>query len=127
VSATQEQPITQVFALLCELAFALGVRSIKDLPGCWTHRIDGQWEVCINGHRHAVACPHCKVTVPPFHAYLQFNGWTAGVISPHSGTLADGALANERTLVEALQQAIAKAKDTTRTLRPAQGDSRSES
>lgn len=110
MSATQERPVTQVFSLLADLAFALGVRSIKDLPNTWSHAIDDQWHVCINAHGSDAICNHCRTRIPAFHAYLQFNGWPAGLLHPYGGTIAAGAVANEDALIEALKQAIAKAE-----------------
>ncbi len=62
---------------------------------------DEGWYVAVNGHRHEVEVRGSKV--PPFTAYVQWNGWPAGLLTPMQGTIAAGEAANGETLVAWLQ------------------------
>ncbi len=96
------EDIAEAFAVVVMLAEALGVESIKDLPGLWTVDIDGQWKVSVNGHKETVDF------VPPFHAAVEFNGWPAGIFSPRGSLIAAGAAANEAAFIEAVKARIAR-------------------
>lgn len=97
--------ISLAFASVCELATTLGARNIKDLPGCWETQIDGRWYVAVNGHNVETKTSR-GAEVPPFHCYVEFNGWPAGIFSPRGGVIAAGAAANEDTFVAACQKRI---------------------
>ena len=101
--------ISPLFSRIIDLMLARGISNIKDLPGCAELRIDKQWEIAVNGHREPMKCSH-GTEVPAHAAYLQFNGWPAGIITPYGGVVAAGSLANESTLLEAIEIAIAGAK-----------------
>ena len=99
-------PICEAFAEIALLADALGVRRINELEGCWEYQVDEQWRFALNGHN----TPHDTddgVRVPPFSAFVEFNGWPAGIIDPAGGVLAAGDAANESTFIAALQAARA--------------------
>lgn len=55
------------------------------------------WRITVNGTRETV--DHA----PPFHLVVLWNGWPAGIVGPGEGIIAAGELANEDTLIEALQ------------------------
>jgi hypothetical protein len=102
----------EAFVAVMELAQALGVSNINRLDGCWTHRVDDQWWVAVNGHsteQPAVspdgASGHVPVNVPPYGCYVEFNGWGAGFFDPFGGTFAAGSAANEDTFIEAVKRA----------------------
>lgn len=99
-----DMPINEVFSRIIDVLLARGFKSIKDLPACAETKIDEHWEVAVNGHDFPIACSH-GVKVPPFTAYLQFNGWPAGLVTPYDGTMAAGQLANEEALLAALREA----------------------
>lgn len=95
-------------ALIAEMAARLGVNGINELPGCWEHTFEqggNEWFLALNGHREAVECSQ-GASVDPFHAYVQCNGWPAGVMNPFDGIMAAGAAVNEDVFVEALQAEI---------------------
>lgn len=94
----------EVFAEIAALAQRLGVRSIKDLPGCWEHDVDGHWWIAVNGHRIPMKCSRGP-EVHPFTVYVEWKGWPAGIITPDGGTLAAGDAANEDALIAALKAA----------------------
>lgn len=81
-----ERPVSEAYVALAEYSLSLGIRNIKDLPGCWEQQIDDVWWVAANGHPEPVKCSE-GAEVPPYHMYLVFNGWPAGVIGPYGGTL----------------------------------------
>lgn len=97
----------EAFGRLVELALATGATSIKDLPGCWEHDVDGRWWVAVNAHGEPVKCSH-GVEVEPFRAYVEFDGWPAGVLTPDGGEFAAGSEANEDTFIAALVAATEK-------------------
>jgi hypothetical protein len=106
---SEERPITSAFMKVAELGFALGVKSIKDLPGCWEHQVDEHWRIKVNAHHEVVD------GVPPFHCAVDWNGFPAALFAPDGGTFAAGSCANEDTFLEALDRAILKAKETHAT------------
>jgi hypothetical protein len=102
---TNATEVSTVFAKICDLGLALGHTSIKDQPGCWEHQIDEHWWFAINPHDVSTECAG-GTEVPPYTAYIKFCGWPFGLVCPAGGMFAKGALANENTLIEALNKAI---------------------
>ena len=98
------QPITLAFVKIAALAKADGIVSTNNLPGCWERQI-GDWWIAVNGHDKPVKCSHGG-TVPIFNAYLEFNGWPAGVIDPFGGLIAAGDGANEDSFIAAIDAAL---------------------
>lgn len=99
------EALSVAFVKLVDWATTKGAQSIKDLPGCWEHDIDAHWWVAINGKGQSTDCSR-QVAVPAYHAYLEFNGFPAGLIAPNGGVLADGSVANEEALLAALAEAM---------------------
>lgn len=97
-------PITEAFAEIVKLAERRGVARINDLPGCWEPEIGGEWKIALNGHREP-AKSSSGAEVPPFSAYIEYNGWPAGVIDPSGGIIAAGECANEDAFIAALRAA----------------------
>jgi hypothetical protein len=108
VTATTEENITEVFALIVELAEALGVRDINQLEGCWEVEVDSAWWFALNGHGTPTEAR--GIHVPPFEVYVEYNGWPAGVVGPYAGVLAAGEGANEETFCAALRGRITAVK-----------------
>lgn len=100
--------INEAFSEICGLAIRVGAKNIKELPGCWEYEIDGQWWVAVNGHAVPMKCSHGG-DVPPYHAFVEFNGWPAGLVSPAGGTMAAGEGANEDTFIAAVKLARVRA------------------
>jgi hypothetical protein len=96
-----ELPVPEVMVEIVEAALRLGHASIKDLPGCCEFEA-GEWWVAVNGHEQPQRCSR-GARVPGFHAYVEFNGWPAGLVSAAGGTLAAGTAANEASLLAALR------------------------
>lgn len=101
--------LCEAFVAMAELAQALGVSHINNLPGCWEHQVDERWWLAMNGHNE----PRVNsdgFEVSPFSAVLKFNGWPAGIVEPGGGVIAAGEAANEDTFIEALRAATEIAK-----------------
>ncbi|WP_018086454.1 hypothetical protein [Desulfurispora thermophila] len=94
----------EVFALAAELAIKDGVAPLCRLPGVWERQIDDNWKIVLNGHNSPK--DYNVLTIPPFHMYVEFNGWPAGLLSPFGGTIAAGTVANENALISALKKAL---------------------
>ena len=107
--AYTEHQVSEAFNAVVDLALSLGVRSIKGLPACWEHQVDEHWHIAINGH-HTDQQTSRGNNVPPFHCYIEFNGFPAGLITPYDGIIAAGSVANEDAFIAALQRATEKAK-----------------
>jgi hypothetical protein len=97
-------PIKEAFYEIVMLAERMGVEDINELPGCWECQIDERWWIAVNGHREPAKCS-AGPEVPPFTAYVQFNGWPAGIIDPYGGIIAAGDAANEDAFITALKGA----------------------
>lgn len=96
-----------VFDLIAQIAIADGDSPITKFPGCWHRKLDDEWEIWVNGHREKMAIPrHEELKVSPFHCYVEFNGWPAGVFTPFDGCIVAGKLANEETFIKALKNAL---------------------
>jgi hypothetical protein len=99
------EPVSLLFARVCDLGIALGWENISLDAGCKEHDIDEHWWFAINPHGERTKCSK-GAEVPPYSIYFQFNGWPAGVIDAGGGVLAAGKLANEDTLIAAIDAAI---------------------
>jgi len=109
------EKISEAFLKLASLAEHDGSAPLNTLDGCWTRQIGKQWWVAINGHNEARpasspngASKELPFQVEPFHCYVEFNGWPAGILTPYGGTLAAGEAANEDTLIAAIDVAISE-------------------
>lgn len=99
-----DERISEAFVEVVKLAERLGAIPINSVGGCWEHQIDDHWWIAVNGHAEPVKSSRGPV-VSPFIAYLEFNGWPAGMIHPYGGTIAAGALANEDAFINAVKKA----------------------
>ena len=94
--------ISEAFVAVAELGFALGLRDIAKLDGCWEYQIDERWWIALNAHDQPVACS-TGAEVEPFSIYVEFNGWPAGIFSAQGGVIAAGEAANEEAFLAALR------------------------
>lgn len=99
----ETESISEAFEAIVELAQAMGVSKINQLPGCWEVQVDDQWRISLNGHAEPTK-DSLGHEVPPYHCSVDFNGWPAGIFSPKGGIIAAGAAANEDALIEALRK-----------------------
>jgi len=109
-----DRSVPLVVAKVVELMETLGVSGINRLPGAWIYRVDNHWTIAASGHRQPVKVePEGCVTIDldPFTFAAWWNGWLAMVLDLREGWIAAGELANEETLIEALDAAIVEAKE----------------
>lgn len=106
--------LSESFNAVVELALALGVTAISKRPGLWEHVIDDTWSIAVNPHRETIEWPKTPdrmgAEIPPFHMAVCFNGWLAGLFSPHGGIFAAGAAGNEGAFLKAAQAATERAR-----------------
>lgn len=100
---SEKEPL---FILIARLAEKDGAAPINNLPGCWERQIGDHWWVAINAHGEPKKCSK-GADVEPFHCYVQFNGWPAGVFTPYGGVIAAGAAANEESFAAAIEAELA--------------------
>ena len=99
--------ISEVFDLIAQACMRRKLTPIKDkLIGI---ELDDHWKFWVNGYSEPQKFITCGVeqTLAPFHAYIEFNGWPAGIVNHYGGAIAAGDLANETTFIEALKKDIA--------------------
>jgi hypothetical protein len=111
--------ISQVFALVAELAQLDGAAPISSWPGLWERGIDEQWTIVANGHPEPMR--YKNIEIPPFNHLVLYNGFTAGVFTPFDGVIAAGQEANEDSLIRALKRAIEEAKKREKGTEPCLG------
>lgn len=107
--------IAEVFALVCELAVALGCRALNERPGCWHHELadpkGGTWAFTLNPHETSEAIGDTATQLPPFHLFVEWNGFPAGIVSPGGGVIAAGACANEAACIAALRAELDRVRE----------------
>lgn len=110
--------VAELFEKIMDLHEALELPSVAKMPGrIWTCQLDEHWFLALNGDiesqtlgpvlgvTHPMLCP-----VHPFSCGVWFNGFYAGEFDYRDGVLAAGSLANEDTLIQAIEAAIEMAK-----------------
>lgn len=97
--------VSIVMDLIAQLGIADGVAPLR---GPYERAVGEHWRLCLNPDE----TPHVweGFTIPRFHCAVTFNGWPAGLFNAFGGTLAASRLANEATLIKALEAELAKAQ-----------------
>jgi len=96
-----------LFVLLMYIAEADGVIPLSEhYEGCWERQL-GEWWFAVNGHDGPRKCSH-GVEVQPYHCYVEYNGFPAGLMTPFGGVIAAGRIANEDAFAEALHAELRK-------------------
>lgn len=85
----ETRAVSEAFLLIMELGLALGVNPVTQFAGCWEHRLGERWLVALNGHRTLVTTS-TGAEVPPFHVYVERDGWPVGLLTPFGGTMLPG-------------------------------------
>lgn len=105
--------ISEAFVLLAKLATKDGVKRLNELEGCWTRQIGEQWWAAVNGHQTTMkassrdgASAGTPFEVEPYHAYVEYNGWPAGDLTPLGGVIAAGDGANEDSFIAAIRKEL---------------------
>jgi hypothetical protein len=100
-----DDPISEAFALITELGIALGAAPLSKFVGCWEHRLGDRWLIAVNGHR-TLTKTSTGCEVPPFHAYVERDGWPGGLLTPFGGTMVGYGSEMEDELITELKTAI---------------------
>ena len=100
-----ELEVSEAFDKIAQLVIKLGAHPMTRYPDCWEHDLDEHWKISINGHREPRK-NSVGVTIEPFHCYVEFNGWPAGMFNPKGGSIAAGTVANEDEFIRAIEKAI---------------------
>ncbi|WP_427340957.1 hypothetical protein [Caloranaerobacter sp. DY30410] len=94
----------ELFVYVSKLANKLGISPIKDT--IWEHQIDDKWKIVVNGHD--TIQNYNGLDLEPFHMYIEYNGFPAGIVNPYDGIICAGSEANEDKLIEAIKLALNK-------------------
>lgn len=100
--------IPVVFALMMELAKALGVGGISKMPGCWEHDV-GDTRLVVNGHMEPTTASDGS-SVPPVTAVLQRAGWVLCMATPFDGVCCG---MSEGEVTARLRAEIARVKEAS--------------
>lgn len=102
-----EPRISEAFMAVADLCLALDDAPLTKHEGCWEHQVDDHWWIAVNGHQEPRLMQKHPTLEPlkPFHAFVEWNGWPAGLMTPTGGCIAAGACANEETFIAALRAA----------------------
>ena len=85
------------------LAMKDGIRRLADLPdSIYRRQVGESWRVVFNGSESKVT-PEDAAELDPFHIYVEFNGFPAGVFGPFDGVIAAGTAANEDAFIAAIE------------------------
>ncbi len=90
------------YARMADLAAALGVQRINELPGLWEADVDADWSIKVNGHEDRIG------NVPPYSMLVIHAGMPVGVIDPGGGTMMGADDSCETDFIAAMDAAIAK-------------------
>jgi hypothetical protein len=111
-----QEAFSDVWELIGELAIADRVGPLNKLGAVWNRKLDDQWTLWINGTDGNLNTGEkgAPVALDRFYMYVEFNGWPAGYLNPHGGSIAGGEAANILTFRDALRAAVAQANQVPR-------------
>ena len=116
------------FMKVVELAAVLEVRDISKMITPWVHYVDDHWTIAVNGKETSQSvffknnARHMDVPeLPPYNIAVWWHGWLAGLIDSGGGIIAYGEEANEDTFIQALDNAIAIARERSDAVRLGMG------
>lgn len=98
----EEITIVEVFAEIAKLCDSMKLPPLNEFPDCWECKLDERWTIAVNAHKEKKIWR--DIEIAPFHCYVEFNGFPAGIFSPRGGAIAAGSEANESKLIEAIQK-----------------------
>lgn len=112
----QIQPDDPLLIAIAKFACALDAAPMNHHPGCWEIQIDERWWLAVNGHKepHRHSKSMGEEVLAPFHFYVEYNGWPAGIFSAAGGEFVAGDAANEQTFIEALKARMSCETDAQR-------------
>lgn len=103
--STTNRPICELFVLIAALAQQDGISPLNKLGGLWRREIDEHWTLWVNGMPSPMSTEN-GVTVEPYCAFIEFNGWPAGSFDSFGGVMAAGEIANETALCGAIRKIL---------------------
>ncbi len=83
----------EVWNYAAKLAIKDGKAPLNALSGFWQRKVGESWEIWLHAQKEPLKLPS-GTPLEPFTMYVEFNGWPAGVLDPHGGSIAAGSLAN---------------------------------
>lgn len=93
--------MVKVFVEIAKLCESMKIKPLNEFTDCWECKLDERWTITVNAHREPKICN--DVEIAPFHCYVEFNGFPAGIFSPRGGSIAAGSEANEDNLIKAIR------------------------
>jgi len=104
--------LSDLWSAVMDLAKRDGVIPLNALPALWERKVDSEWYIACNGHKEPMetTLTPTPIRVLPFHLYVEFNGWPAGVMTAYGGQVCAGTEANMDTLVEAVRASCLPAR-----------------
>jgi hypothetical protein len=100
--AGRQVQISEAFYEMMCLAERLGVKDMHRMGRCWEFKVDDDWWFAVNGKPLAIKCSKGQ-EINPYHMYVEWKGFPAGLCNVRSGTFAAGELVNEKAFCEALR------------------------
>jgi hypothetical protein len=99
--AVEQHGFCEVMLRIVDLAKHLG----RIPAGEWDYRFasDPKWRICLNGGTQPTWTPTDAPAVERFYAYLEYNGWPAGIVNAAGGSVA----LNEDRIIAAIEREIA--------------------
>ena len=108
ITPPEEREFVLAMVLLAEYACAIGAAPINTLPSVWTHEIDPEWFVAVNGHKTPRSYTDPSGVMHwcnPFEAHVWRRGWPAMILSPVDGFVAGG---QQAPFIELLERKLAQ-------------------
>lgn len=106
---TKCPPLATAQIVLVALAQEVGIQNIIANEGCTEIVIDPQWTVAVNPHDSKQK--HNGATIEPYHTFIWFNDWPAGMMTPFQGCFVEGSEANEDEFIRAIAKRIERESD----------------
>ena len=97
--------MTTILAYVALLAEKDGMTPLNEkVAHTWTRDLPDGWRVTLNPSNEMRITE--GIDIPPFTAFVEFNGFPAGFVNPHGGDMAAGEYANEDALIAILKAEI---------------------
>ncbi len=93
---------SEAFCLVAQLAEKLDAVPLDKHPNCWECQIDDRWRISVNGHGEEQKTASGSAVLP-FHCYVEFRGFPAGILHPHGGTMVAHVEGSEDAFIRAMK------------------------
>lgn len=101
----EQEHVIEAFSIAISYLLSMGYTKANEYDGCIEQQVDEHWWIALNGHNTPQVIKKNNMIAQPYHIYIEFNGWPAGVMTPFDGQIAAGECANEATFIQALTSA----------------------